>query len=199
MLPADPDQHLVALAQRGDMAAFDQLLGRYEQKTYNLAYRMMGNHADASDAAQNAMVRIYTRLKEFRGDALFSTWLYRIVTNSCLDDLRRRGRQRLTYNENPLSGDPGPLARHVVDSADLPHEVAERNETQRYVHNALGRLPDSYRTVIVLRDIQGYSYQEIAGILGASLGTIKSRLHRARQALKLLLLASGDMVEATVA
>lgn len=189
MLQADlSDATLVALAQEGHADAFTLLLSRYEKKTYNLAFRLMGNHADASDAAQEAMVRIYTRLHHFRGDSLFSTWLFRVVTNTCLDELRRRGRSRVTYCDNPISSENNPIARQMIDPSAAPDEIAEQREVQAVVQRALTMLPAEYQTVIVLRDIQGYSYHEMAAMLQATLGTIKSRLHRARQALKAVLL-----------
>lgn len=200
MLSHSPDAALVDLAQQGQMEAFEELLWRYEKKTYNLAVRLMGNHADASDAAQEAMVRVYTRLRHFRGDSLFSTWLFRVVTNTCLDELRRRGRQRLTYCDTPLGGgESNEILRQVVDPGAPLCELAEQKEVQALVHNALSALPTEYRTVIVLRDIRGHSYHEMADMLGASLGTIKSRLHRARQALKAVLTQRTYPAEATVA
>lgn len=179
------DAALVRQAQQGDLDAFNELLTRYQKKTYNLAFRLMGNHADACDAAQEAMVRIYTRLRDFRGDSLFSTWLFRLVTNTCLDELRRRQRQRVIYSDTPhLSGD-GLTAREMAQPGPSLSELAEQKEVQALVHSALGTLSADYRTVIVLRDIQDLSYLEIAQTLGTTVGTIKSRLHRARHALRL--------------
>jgi RNA polymerase sigma-70 factor (ECF subfamily) len=185
------DDILVRKAQNGDHAALCELINRYERKTYNLSYRLMGNHADASDAAQEALVRIYTRLHNFRGDSAFSTWLFRVVTNTCLDELRRRGRLRHTSLDDPLPTEEGALPRQAfLDELESPIERAERREIQAAVHRAINRLPDDYRVVVVMRDLHDYSYQEIAAILGTSLGTVKSRLHRARQALRLVLKAT---------
>jgi RNA polymerase sigma-70 factor, ECF subfamily len=184
---AVPDELLVQKAQQDDRAALGELIYRYERKTYNLAFRLMGNHADASDAAQEALVRVYTRLHNFRGDSAFSTWLFRVVTNTCLDELRRRGRLRHASLDDPLPTDEGILPRQAVLETDSPVESAERREIQAAVQRAINRLPEEYRAVVVLRDIQDYSYHEIADLLGTSLGTIKSRLHRARQALRAIL------------
>lgn len=184
------DETLVLRAQKGDQAALAELITRYERKTYNLAYRLMGNHADASDAAQEALVRVYTRLHNFRGDSAFSTWLFRVVTNTCLDELRRRGRLRHASLDNPLPADEGALPRQTTDDSDGPIERAERREVQAAVQRAIKRLPDEYRTVVVMRDLHDLSYHEIAAVLGTSLGTIKSRLHRARQALRLIIRAT---------
>lgn len=187
-----PDELLVQKAQHGDRTALCELLGRYERKTYNLALRLMGNHADASDAAQEALVRVYLRLQNFRGDSAFSTWLFRVVTNTCLDELRRRGRLRHASLDNPLITDEGDIPRQSTDDVQQvnPVETAERREVQAAVQRAISRLPEEYRTVVVLRDLHDYSYHEIAGLLGTSLGTVKSRLHRARQALRVVLRAT---------
>jgi RNA polymerase sigma-70 factor (ECF subfamily) len=182
-----PDELLVHRAQLGDHTALCELINRYERKTYNLAYRLMGNHADASDAAQEALVRVYTRLHNFRGDSAFSTWLFRVVTNTCLDELRRRGRVRHASLDESLPTDDGALPRQPVHEAETPVESAERREVQAAVQRAINRLPAEYRIVVVMRDIQDYSYHEIAVILDTSLGTVKSRLHRARHALRAIL------------
>lgn len=184
------DELLVSRAQNGDRTAMCELISRYERKTYNLAYRLMGNHADASDAAQEALVRVYTRIHNFRGDSAFSTWLFRVVTNTCLDELRRRGRLRHASLDTPLPTDEGTLSRHAPLEEDTPTERAERQEVQAAVQRAIARLPEDYRLVVVMRDLHDYSYHEIAAILGTSLGTIKSRLHRARHALRLILKAT---------
>lgn len=181
------DGVLVERAQCGDRAALCELILRYERKAYNLALRLTGNHADASDAAQEALVRVYTRLHNFRGDSAFSTWLFRVVTNTCLDELRRRGRVRCASLDDPLPGEEGAVPRQTTDEADSPVDVAERREVQAVVQRAINRLPEDYRVVVVLRDLQDHSYHEIAGMLDTSVGTIKSRLHRARHALRAIL------------
>lgn len=182
-----PDNILVQQAQNGDRAAICELIHRYERKTYNLAFRLMGNHADASDAAQEALVRVYTRIHKFRGDAAFSTWLFRVVTNTCLDELRRRGRLNHASLDEPGSIEAVLVPQQGLVAYGNPVEQAERGEVQEAVQRAINRLPDDYRVVVVMRDIQDYSYQQIALYLGTSLGTVKSRLHRARRALRVIL------------
>jgi len=181
------DNTLVGLAKNGDRAALSELLGRYERKAYQLAFRLTGNHADASDAAQEGLVRVYTRLHHFRGESAFSTWLFRVVTNTCLDEIRRRNRLRHSSLDEPFSAEDGPTSRHAIDMGDSPVDWVERRETQETVQQAILELSADYRAVVVLRDIQDYSYQEIAEILKTSVGTIKSRLHRARLALRSIL------------
>jgi RNA polymerase sigma-70 factor (ECF subfamily) len=178
------DELLVERAKRGDVEAFEQLISQHQKTVYNIAYRLTGNHEDASDVAQEAFVRAYSSLAEFRGDSSFATWLYRIVNNACLDELRKRRRQRVTYIDEALTMDDGEMSRQIADTADGPEQALERVEIQRAVQESINSLDPEYRVVLVMREIQGYSYQEIADALGINLGTVKSRLNRARHALK---------------
>lgn len=163
-----PDRELAARAARGDDDAFAELVRRHERRVYNLALRMLGRPEDARDASQDAFVSCYRNLARFRGDAAFSTWLHRIAINACYDALRRR-REVLGLDEAP---EPPPAADHgdaVTTSVD--------------VRRALLAVPEEFRTVLVLHDIQDLGYDEIARILQVPIGTVKSRLHRARVAL----------------
>jgi RNA polymerase sigma-70 factor (ECF subfamily) len=180
------DELLVERAKRGDVQAFEQLISQYEKKVYNLAYRLTGKHEDASDVAQEAFLRAYSSLPDFRGDSSFATWLFRIVNNACLDELRKRKRQRLTSLDEPVAVEDGEMDRQlaIADSADGPEQALERVEIQRAVHESISALDEEYRIVVVLRHIHGYSYNEIADSLGINLGTVKSRLNRAKHALK---------------
>jgi RNA polymerase sigma-70 factor, ECF subfamily len=180
------DELLVERAKRGDVQAFEQLIGQYEKKVFNTAYRLTGNSEDAADVAQEAFLRAYSSLPEFRGDSSFATWLFRIVHNACLDELRKRKRQRVTSLDEPISGEDGEMDRQlaIADASDGPEQALERVEVQRAVQESIGALDEEYRVVVVMRDIQGYSYNEIADALGINLGTVKSRLNRARNALK---------------
>jgi RNA polymerase sigma-70 factor (ECF subfamily) len=180
------DELLVERAKRGDVEAFEQLISQYERKVYNLAYRLTGSHEDASDVAQEAFIRAYSSLPEFRGDSSFATWLFRIANNACLDELRKRKRQRVTSLDEPLSTSDGEMDRQIAlaDEADSPEHALERVEIQRAVQESINALDEEYRIAIVMRDIQGYSYNEIADALGINLGTVKSRINRARSALK---------------
>lgn len=182
---ASADEPLVERAKRGDMSAFELLVDRYERRVYNLAYRLMGNHEDASDTAQEAFIRVFQSLPEFRGDASFSTWLTKITTNLCLDELRRRKRQQAqTSLDEPYETEDGEVGRQVAAEGDGPERSLERKELQLVVQQGIQSLSEEYRSVVVLRDMQGLSYVEIADITGLSLGTVKSRLNRARQQLK---------------
>lgn len=121
---------------------------------------------------------------EFRGDAPFNTWITRIVSNACRDELRRRRRQRLTSLDESLETEDGDVGRQYADPGDGPDQTAERRETQRLVREALLELDEDHREVLILRDFQDLSYEQIRDVLGLSMGTVKSRLNRARQALK---------------
>lgn len=178
------DELLVERAKRGDVAAFEQLIGQYEKKVFNEAYRLTGNREDAFDIAQEAFVKVYTSLPDFRGDSSFSTWLLRIVRNACFDELRKRKRERSASLQETVAMEDGAMERQFADSTDGPEQALERVETQRVVQQSISRLEEEYRVVLVMRDIQGYSYNEIADSLGINLGTVKSRLNRARNALK---------------
>lgn len=180
------DDLLVERAKRGDVEAFEQLISQYEKKVVNTAYRLTGNIEDAMDVAQEAFIRAYSSIPEFRGDSSFATWLFRIVHNACLDELRKRKRQRVTSLDEPVQSSDGEMERQlaVANSSDGPEEALERVEVQRAVQESINALDEEYRIVIVMRDIQGYSYNEIAETLGINLGTVKSRLNRARNALK---------------
>lgn len=180
------DELLVERAKRGDVAAFEQLISQYERKVYNLAFRLTGNREDANDVAQEAFIRAYSSIPEFRGDSSFATWLFRIVNNACLDELRKRKRQRVTSLDEKLSIEDGEMDRQlaVANEAEGPEQALERVEVQRAVQESINALDEEYRVVVLMRDIEGYSYNEIAEQLGINLGTVKSRLNRARNALK---------------
>lgn len=178
------ESRLVERARRGDVAAFEALISQHEKRIYGLAYRLTGNHEDASDMAQEAFVRAYTSLGEFRGDSSFSTWLHRIVYNACRDELRRRQRQRVSFLDEPMDKEDGELARQWADPGDGPEQALERRELQRLVREAVLGLDEDHRDILILRDFQDLTYEQIRDVLGVSLGTVKSRLNRARAALK---------------
>jgi len=173
----------IRAAQRGDRRAFDQLVDAHYRSVYNTAYRMLGGESAAADATQATFLKVYEALESFRGDASFSTWLYRITMNVCLDDLRRRRNEPLSLTDEDDEGEPTG-ERDLPDESDEPGRSAEQRELQRLVHEAIGRLPEDFRTVIVLYDIRGLSYQDISAALDIPLGTVKSRLNRARNALR---------------
>ncbi|GAB6157919.1 sigma-70 family RNA polymerase sigma factor [Desulfotomaculum varum] len=177
------DQLLVERSKKGDREAFEHLVQLYENKVYTIAYRLMGNHADAADLAQEAFIKIYQALPNFRGDSSFSTWIYHITVNVCRDELRKRQRRPTVSLDEPAA-DGNNNTYEIRSVAPGPEEMLDRSETQAMIQQCLNALSDDYRTILVMREIQELSYEEIADILGCSLGTVKSRLSRARQALK---------------
>jgi RNA polymerase sigma-70 factor (ECF subfamily) len=185
--------HLVERSRAGDRASFDALVRRYYALAYNLAFRMLSDPDRAADATQSAFVRAYRAMPRFRQEANFSTWLYRIVTNVCLDTLRRpeRGEQSLTAAEQEEG--PGLEEIDIPDGAADPALTAEQRERQQVVQEALKQLRDDHRAIVVMYDLQGMAYEDIARALRIPLGTVKSRLNRARHALKEALASRRDL------
>lgn len=164
---------LIARSVGGDLDAYDRLVGFYQDRVYQVAYRITGNREDAWDAAQETFLNAFRSLPRFRGTAAFSTWVYRIATNAALDLVRRRPPQP------PVS-----LESVTVGTGDDPAETATRSELQRRIHRAITSLPAEQRVVVVLRDVQGLSYEEIAVVLRIPPGTVRSRLSRGRESLR---------------
>jgi RNA polymerase sigma-70 factor (ECF subfamily) len=163
---------LIAASRRGDADAYDALVGAYQDRICQVTYRVTGNPEDASDAAQEAFLKAFRSLRSFRGDAAFGTWLHRIAVNAALDIVRRRPPQ--TYD----------LLEAAATPTDAQDRELERREVQRRIHRAILALPTDQRVAVVLRDIQGLSYGEIASVLQVPVGTVRSRLSRARETLR---------------
>ncbi len=180
---SNSDSQLVARAKRGDRPSFDLLVKQNYVLVYNTAYRMLGDEASAEDATQSAFVRAYRSLDRFRGSSAFSTWLYRIVCNVCLDVLRSR-RDDTVSLDIVHSDDDDVRQRPLPDDSADPTADAEQAEHRLLVHRAISQLSLDYRMVLVLYDINGFTYEQIAQMLDIPLGTVKSRLNRARLALK---------------
>lgn len=182
------DEQLVHLAAKGDTDAFAQLVARYEDKVYSLALRTCSDSEDAADAAQDAFLAAWRGLPSFRGEAGFSTWLYRLTVNAAVDCLRKNRRARGQASLDDESWGPEP-----VDGQPGPQEQAEEAELHEAVAAGLRQLSDDHRQVLVLRELRELSYEEIADILDLDLGTVKSRISRARAALRKILLKSGNL------
>ncbi len=179
------EAELVRRAKDGDMAAFEQLISNYQIKIYHIAYHMLSNEQDAEDAAQEAMIKAYRYLGSFKEESGFYTWIYRITHNICLDMLRRRKRS-LTHETDLVKKDQdGQEAElQIVDAKPQPEEQLLRLQVQNEMQNAIAELKENYRVVLVMRDIEGMSYDDIATVLEISAGTVKSRLNRARENLR---------------
>lgn len=190
------ERRLVDRARRGDLDAFEELMRRYERQVYNLAYRMAGNYDDANDIASEAFVRVFNAIGRFRGESAFSTWLYRIVTNAFLDERKRRRSRPTVSLEDEYEVEGSPVYRQVEDTAPGPSHRAEENEARRLLHRAIQQLPDFQREIVTMYHILDMSYEEISDITGTPIGTVKSRLNRARLALRDMLAGESDIFPA---
>ena len=178
----------------GDTNAFEDLVLANQKNVYNLALKMTRNEDDALDISQEAFVKAYQQLKNFRGDSRFSVWLYRLTYNLCIDFLRKKPKSTiisLTYEDD--SGESTPL--EIPDLRDLPEDNAIRSETRKMISEGINELADDHREVLVMREITGMSYTEIAETLNVSEGTVKSRLARARMTLANILMKKGTFPE----
>ena len=178
----DVDRELVNAATAGSREAFDELVRRYQARIFNLARALTGNEAEAEDLAQDAFVRAYRAIRKFRGDSSFKTWLYRIATNVIRTHLARKHRWRWVWGPSPDGGDP------AVDEVEAGRTDAESDlVTRDAVDRALATLPDELRIAVTLRDVHGLEYREIADMMGVPIGTVESRIFRARRRLRPLL------------
>lgn len=185
-------KELVRKSQADDLTAFEQLVLLYQKRVYTLGYQLTGNYDDAQDLSQEAMIKAFYSIKGFRSEADFGTWLHRITVNLWINT-RRKNRIENTYSlDQPISMENGNDVKPDLpaENAD-PLEIAERNEFKEAIRKSLKELSKEHQAVIVLREMQGYSYEEISSILSCSVGTVKSRLNRARQTLKEKLLTSN--------
>jgi RNA polymerase sigma-70 factor (ECF subfamily) len=162
----------------------EALLARYGRQVYAMAYRMTGNDADAKDLSQEAFIRVWRSLDRLEPGAALDAWLHRVVTNLFIDMLRRRPKARIQSLDEPLATDEGAMARERADpETDVERIVLDRTMDRR-VQEALLALREDLRMAIVLADVEGYAYEEIAEMMGVPIGTVKSRIHRARRALR---------------
>ena len=176
----------------GDANAFETLVLEYEKNVYNIALRMTGNSEDAADMTQEAFIKAYNSLQSFRGDSKFSVWLYRIVSNVCLDFLRSKNR-RPTVSLSVEDDDGEDAQLDVADESQSPELLLDRKLTRDSVRRGLDSLPPDYRQILLLREIQGLSYDEIAQALSLEVGTVKSRIFRARKRLCTFLINDGNI------
>lgn len=180
------ESELIRSAQRGDLDSFNRLVLQYQDRMFNLAYRIMGDVAAADDATQTAFISAYRGLRGYRGGS-FTSWLLRITTNACYDELRRvRRRPADSLDELTSDGEVGLRAAQpdwYADRAD-PHEESERSELRAAIEDCMQRLPAEFRVVTVLVDVEGYDYREAAQVISKPVGTVKSRLARARDRMR---------------
>lgn len=184
------ERELIARLQKRDEAAFEELIRQYEKKVYTLCFRMCGNSEDAEEAAQDAFLALWRGIDRFRQESSLSTWIYRLATNACIDTLRRRKKQ-----SGSVSLDDEELFVDAVDTSPQPQETVEHREAQKLLQEGLSTLPEEYRKVLILREIEGLSYTEIAESASIELGTVKSRISKGRSLLRNFLSGNGNFFE----
>lgn len=187
------DSVLIQRSQSGDREAFDTLIRKHEKRAYQYAFRLTSNPEEAGDVVADAFVRVFSALHNFKGQSAFTTWLYRILTN-CFLDMRKREKSRpATSLEAALQTEDGDVERQVEDKAPTPHERAEKTERERAVEGAVAQLPEYQRAMILMYHTEMLSYEEIAEALDLPIGTVKSRLNRARLSLRELLTKDEEL------
>ncbi len=180
----------VQRAKRGDGEAFEALVTQYEQKVYSLAYHYAGNEHDAMDISQEVFLRVYRFLPQFNEDSRFSTWLYRVTSNVCKDYVRKKnGKNDLSLYQE---GEDGEYSFDVPDLRYDPENALEQQEMRREIHESLQSLSPDHREILVMRDVLGLTYEDIAQTLQLEEGTVKSRISRARDKLRLKLMEKGN-------
>jgi len=177
------DAELVNAARGGDEQAIRDLLGRYRTAVFNLAFRILRNEEDATDAAQETFIRVFRALDRFDERQRFKPWILRIASNYCIDQIRKRDWRTVSF-DTPIETEDGTLEMELAGPGPQPDEVLKRKEQRMVIEQAIDSLPPDYRMAIVLRHTEGLSYEEIADVLGVPLGTVKARIHRARSALQ---------------
>ena len=191
---ADEERRLVEVAQRGDVASFNELVRLFEGRVYNVCYRMLGDPDSAADAAQDAFLSAFRNLRSFRGGS-FRSWMLRIATNTCYDVLRVRKRRPSVSLDIDADDESDSSPLQIADTTESPDDFAQRRELAAAIQDGLTALPDEQRIVLILSDIQGLAYEEIAQITNSNLGTVKSRLSRGRARLREVLKA-GELLPA---
>ena len=189
------DAEIVQAVLDGDVNAFEALVLRYQKKVYNTVLRLAGDCAEAEDLSQEVFLKIFKGLSSFRGESSFSTYIYRVAANTAIDALRRREAPTVSLSTENEEGEEFELA--LPDAGPLPVEILESRERRQAIRAAIDALPEHHRAVIVLREMDGMSYQDIAQAMGLTEGTVKSRINRARGRLRQLLLEGNFFEERT--
>jgi RNA polymerase sigma-70 factor (ECF subfamily) len=185
----EEDIQLVARARSGDERAYRMLLDKYDRAVFSICLRMVRNRDEATDLAQESFIKVFGSLDRYNPAYAFSSWLFKITSNLCIDYLRKRRIETLPMDQ-PIEGEKGDIQRQYATSDPTPEESLDRREKMVRLENAIATLPEHYRIMLILRHQEDLSYEEIADHLSIPLGTVKARIHRAREMLKGLL---GDM------
>ena len=181
------ERWLIEESRKGNVDAFEELIKDYKKSAYNIALRVLRNVEDAEDASQEALIKIFKSINNFNMESTFKVWMYRIVVNTCIDFKRKKNINALSIDETIDLGSGREIQREIADNSNNPDALIDKNFNTKLVNDVINKLEDDFKTIIILRDIKGFSYDEIAEILSCNLGTVKSRLSRARKNLKELL------------
>ena len=178
----DGDTQLVARALEGDLPSFERLVARYQNKIMGYATRMLSNREEAEDVTQEVFIKAYRSMDSFRGESSFSTWIYRIATNLCIDRLRKKKRspQQAYSLDEPMDKDEEKGGREIPDTSTEPTRAVEKEELRQRVREMVAEMPEKLRAVLIMCDMQGMPYEDIAKVLNVPVGTVKSRLFHAR-------------------
>jgi RNA polymerase sigma-70 factor (ECF subfamily) len=185
----DRERILIEDSQSAHVKAFEELILSYEKKAYNIAYKVLRDEQDALDASQEAFIKLYKNISKFQFQSSFSTWLYRIVMNTALDFKKKKKPQIVSLNETYEDGNE---KLELIDKNLTPEKALENKLSREFIKKGIDSLDDDHRTVILLRDVEGFSYDEIAEITSSNKGTVKSRINRGRKKLKKWLIDSGQ-------
>lgn len=187
------DEELVEGVKKGNIDAFEDIVKKYENKVYGIVFHMMKNQNEVEDLAQEVFLKVYKNLDKFKGDSSLYTWIYKITVNLCLDELKKR--KNIIYLDEKISVEDGEIDKELPSNERSQEELYEDKELKENLHRCINKLPDKQKMMIVLRDIKGFSYDEIAKITNNKIGTVKSQINRARLKLKELLDKEGTFLE----
>lgn len=186
------EEKWIELARKGDEESFARLMEAHQAKVYSLALRMVTNPDDAAELTQETFLRVWRGLDQFQGNSSFSTWVYRLASNTCIDFLRKEKRRRAMSMTVPVEEDEEDRQAELPDTRFDPHGELEKKELRAAIDRGLAALSDEHREILLLREVSGLSYAEIAVMLDLEEGTVKSRIARARLALRKILLSDGN-------
>ena len=189
----DLEEILVKKAKEGNITAFEKLIISHERNIYNIAYRMFNNEEDAKDITQEVFMKVYRNISKFDENSRISTWIHRICVNTCIDEIRKRKGKETSSIDESINLEQSSVKKQYIDNTLTPEEALITKEDMKDIKKAIDTLSEDHKTIIILRDIQNLNYLEIADITGSSLGTVKSRLSRARLHLKNIIMENKEL------
>lgn len=187
------EKELIRQAKSGNLKAYEEIIGLYEKKVFSTIYYMVKNDNEVEDIAQEVFIKIYKNLGNFKEESSLYTWIYRITVNVCIDELKKR--KKVVCLDEKIDTKDGEVELQLSDDSKSPTDIAEDNDLKDKLEKCIKKLPESQRMMIILRDIKGFTYMEIAEIMKMNLGTVKSKINRARASLKELLEEDGTFLE----